>query len=324
MKPELALCYYPTAVAFIDDNPNFLAAVRLSMGAQLNCVTFSDPLRALNHANLLNNVNWNTHSSTDCAYYSDSEQFIKNILNLSVNRITDHGRFEEISVVVVDYDMPEMNGLDFCRNLKNPNIKKILLTGQAGSDEAIGAFNSNLIDYYIKKSDDNLYQHLTRAIYELQNRYFLDISSYIKIRAIDNKKSLFNDAKLSAYFARILEENDIVEYYFMTNPPRYKLRSRSGVTSNFLVYSRSDINEQIRVILEEAGPQWLVDCLQSELYVPWFDTSDGFYDQEEFSHERTLFIADVIRGQDTYYCAHVKDETRAFEPAMAATSDQLH
>ena len=324
MKPELALCYYPTAVAFIDDSPSFLAAMELSMASQLNCITFSDPIRALNHANNLNNVNWNAHNSTDYAYYSDSEQFIKNTLNLSVNKFTDHGRYDEISVVVVDYDMPEMNGLDFCRNLKNPNIKKILLTGQAGSDDAIRAFNDNLIDYYIKKSDDNLFANLTRAIFDLQNRYFIDISSYIKIRAIDNKQLLFNDSKLSNYFSRILEDHEVAEYYFMTNPPRYKLRSKSGATSNFLVYSRHDLNEQIRVIKEEAGPNWLVECLQSELYVPWFNTSDGFYDQDKFTHNRTIFLADVIKGQDTYYCAHVKDDTRAFTPPMASNKTQLH
>lgn len=324
MKPELALCYYPTSVAFIDDNRNFLAAIELSMGNQLNCISFTDPIRALNHANNLNNVNWNAHNSTDYAYYSDSEQFIKNTLNLSVNRISDNGRYNEISVVVVDYDMPEMNGLEFCRKLKNPNIKKILLTGQAGSDEAISAFNDNVIDYYIKKSDADLHKNLLRAIFDLQNRYFIDISSYIKIRAIDNKKLLFNDSKLSEYFAKILQDNEVVEYYFMTNPPRYKLRSKSGETSNFLVYSRSDLNEQIRVIKEEAGPAWLVECLKSELYVPWFNTADGFYDQEKFTHNRTIFFADVIKGQDTYYCAHVKDETRAFAPPVSATNKRLH
>lgn len=324
MKPELALCFYPTSVAFIDDSNSFLSAIELAMSPTFNCLTFNDPLRALNHANNLNNVNWNAHSKEDYAYYSDSEQFVKNTLNLSEKKLDDKERHNEISVVVVDYDMPEINGLDFCKKLKNPNIKKILLTGQASTDEAVKAFNDNLINYYIKKSDENLVENLIKAISDLQNRYFIDISSYIKIRAIDNKKSLFNDAHLSMYFSRIVAENDIVEYYFLTNPPRYKLKARSGKTSILLVYSRYDLNEQIRVIKEEAGPEWLLDCLKSGQYVPYFHSSDGFYDQEQFDSKSTMYLAEVITGTDTYFCAHITDESRAFDPIIRPGASIFH
>lgn len=324
MKPELALCYYPTAVAFIDDSTSFLAAVELAMSSRFTCITFNDPIRALNHSNNLNKVNWNAFTGNDYSYASDSEQFIKNTLNLSINKISDSGRYEEISVVVVDYDMPEMNGIEFCKNLKNPNIKKILLTGQAGSDDAIKAFNSNIINYYIKKSDDDLFETLSRAIQEMQNRYFIDISSYIKIRAIDNKKSLFNDAKLSEYFSNIVKTHDIVEYYFLTNPPRYKLTARDGKTSLFLVYSRYDLNEQIRVIKEEAGPVWLLDALKTGHYVPYFQSRDGFFDPESFDAGKTIYVADVVEGQDTYYCAHITDSSRALEPVLTPNQPFYH
>jgi len=324
VKPELALCYYPTAVAFIDDSSSFLAAVELAMSGRFTCITFNDPIRALNHSNNLNKVNWNAFTANDYSYASDSEQFIKNTLNLSINKISDTGRYEEISVVVVDYDMPEMNGVEFCRNLKNPNIKKILLTGQAGSDEAIKAFNSNIINYYIRKSDDNLFEHLTKAIQEMQNRYFLDISSYIKIRAIDNKKSLFNDAKLSEYFSNIVKTHNIVEYYFLTNPPRYKLKAADGKTSLFLVYSRYDLNEQIRVIKEEAGPTWLLDALKTGHYVPFFQSADGFFDAESFDPENTIYMADVVEGDDTYYCAHITDTSIPLEPVLTPSQPFYH
>lgn len=324
MKPELALCYYPTAVAFIDDSQSFLSAIELAMSTKFTCITFSDPIRALNHSNNLNKVNWNAYTNNDYSYASDSEQFIKNTLNLSVNKITDSGRYDEISVVVVDYDMPEMNGIEFCKKLKNPNIKKILLTGQAGSDDAIKAFNNNIINYYIKKSDDDLFENLSRAIQELQNRYFLDISSYIKIRAIDNKKSLFNDAKLSEYFSAIVRDYDIVEYYFLTNPPRYKLKARNGKTSLFLVYSRYDLNEQIRVIKEEAGPAWLLDCLKSGMYIPYFKSQDGFYDPESFDDKNTIYIADVVQGQETYYCAHITEDSKPLEPVLTPNQPFYH
>jgi CheY-like chemotaxis protein len=64
-------------------------------------------------------------------------------------------RYEEISTVIVDYDMPSMKGLEFCEKLQNPYIRKILYTGVAGEGLAIEAFNKGLIDGYIRKGDPN-------------------------------------------------------------------------------------------------------------------------------------------------------------------------
>ena len=36
-----------------------------------------------------------------------------------------------ISTVIVDYDMPSQNGIDFCRQLSDLPIKKVMLTGRA-------------------------------------------------------------------------------------------------------------------------------------------------------------------------------------------------
>lgn len=324
MKTELALCYYPTSVVFIDDSVSFLSAMELAFAPRFSCLTFSDPIRALNHANNLNNVNWNAHIKEDYNYYSDSEQFVQNTLNASEKHLANSNRYNEISIVVIDYDMPEMDGLEFCRNLKNPNIKKILLTGQVTTEDAIRAFNDNVIDYYVSKSDEDLVNHLVRAIQNLQNRYFIDISSYIKIRAIDNKKSLFNDPKLSEYFSKIITEHNIKEYYFSTNPPHYRLKTHDDKTYTLLVYSRYDLNEQIRIIKEEAGPAWLLEGLKSASCVPYFRSKDGFYDQEAFDPENTLYPADIVKGNEIYYCALIKDDIQPLDPRLLDTPGMFH
>lgn len=324
MKTELALCYYPTSVVFIDDSVSFLSAMELAFSPRFQCLTFSDPIRALNHANNLKNLDWNAHSKEDYNYYSDSEQFVQNTLNASEKHLSNSNRYNEISVVVIDYDMPEMDGLTFCKNLKNPNIKKILLTGQVTTEEAIRAFNDNVIDYYISKSDGDLVNHLVKAIQDLQNRYFIDISSYIKIRAIEQKKSLFNDASLSDYFSKIIKENKVKEYYFSTNPPRYRLKTEENKIYTLLVYSRYDLNEQIRIIKEEAGPAWLLEGLKSASCVPYFRSKDGFYDQESFDPENTLYPADIVKGRETYFCALIKEDVQPLDPRLLDPSSVFH
>ena len=59
----------------------------------------------------------------------------------SIASSTTRNASREVSVVVVDYFMPEMDGVTFCRRLNNPSIGKILLTGRAEDSVAIEAFN---------------------------------------------------------------------------------------------------------------------------------------------------------------------------------------
>lgn len=324
MKPELALCYYPTSVVFIDDSISFLNALERAVSPLVKCVRFNDPIRALNHANNVKNHDWNAHLQEDVNYYSDSEQFVQNTLNFWGKNLPDGERYNEISVVVVDYEMPEMDGLSFCRQLKNPNIKKILLTGRVDNEAVIDAFNDGIINYYINKSDANLEQRLVKAIKDMQNRYFIELSSYIKIRAIDHKSSLFNDTLLSQYFAQVLQQNAIKEYYFSTNPPRYRLTDQQGNSHIFLVYSRNDLNEQIRIIKEEAGPQWLVNSLKSGNYIPYFQSRDGYFDQESFNLDNCVFPAHIIEGNNTYYCALIPENAQGVDSRLLGGNDVLH
>lgn len=294
------------------------------MSPRFNCVRFNDPIHALNHANNIKNHHWNSHLQQDVNYYSDSEQFVQNTLNFWGTKLGDNERYNEISVVVVDFEMPELDGLNFCRQLKNPNIKKILLTGRVDNQAVIDAFNDGVINYYLNKSDDKLEERLAHAIRELQNRYFIELSSYIKIRAIDHKSSLFNDTLLSKHFAQLLQEHKIQEYYFSTNPPRYRLTDQQGNSHIFLVYSRQDLNEQIRVIKEEAGPQWLVNSLKSGHYIPYFQSRDGYFDQELQDIDQSLYPAQVVEGNSTYFCALIPEGTQGIDSRLLGGNNIIH
>ena len=56
-------------------------------------------------------------------------------------QIYNSERFAQISVVITDYAMPEMDGVDFLRQIKHSEIKRILLTGVADEKIAVKAFN---------------------------------------------------------------------------------------------------------------------------------------------------------------------------------------
>ncbi len=64
---------------------------------------------------------------------------------------------DDVSLVVSDYLMPEMNGILFLANVRKirPEIPRILLTGYADKENAIKAINEVGLFQYIEKPWDN-------------------------------------------------------------------------------------------------------------------------------------------------------------------------
>ncbi len=60
-------------------------------------------------------------------------------------------RFLENTVLVIDYAMPVMHGMEVCKELSHLPIKKLMLTGEADDKLAVQAFNQKLINKFIRK-----------------------------------------------------------------------------------------------------------------------------------------------------------------------------
>ncbi len=69
-------------------------------------------------------------------------------------------------IVLVDIEMPQMNGIDFVNNMTNPQTRVIFVT--AYSQYAIKAIKANALDYLLKPIDsDELKTALDKAIIQL-------------------------------------------------------------------------------------------------------------------------------------------------------------
>lgn len=74
----------------------------------------------------------------------------------------------EVSLVISDYNMPQMNGLEFLKSVKDhhPHILTIMLTGQAEMDVAVKAINEAGVYKFIQKpwDDEDLKITIRRAL----------------------------------------------------------------------------------------------------------------------------------------------------------------
>lgn len=225
-RPEINLFEHPTTTIFIDDSTAFLYSVTLGVDHP-PFKAFSDPLAGLDYIN--NHANSYTHASSNGQ--SDTEKRSKlgsNFESLATTKLQDNLRFAEPSVVVVDYSMPQLNGLDLCSRIKNPYVKKVLLTGVAEEKVAINALNTELIDFYISKGENSLSQEINRIITHLRDRYFQDIYGWTRdVHLRPHIQTLYN-SEFADYFEDICEELSIVEHYPIERPWGFIMVSKHG------------------------------------------------------------------------------------------------
>lgn len=301
MNSELALCFYPTTVALVDDNTGFLEALSTHIGKHFNLCTFTDPREGLAYAN-------GTEDQLEkfqCAGPppEDYENMVEYALNRPGIMRNESQRYDELSVVVVDYHMPHLNGLEFCNQMQNTNVKKILLTSRISDTDVIRAFNEGLINHYVFKNRSNMVGELNSAITRLQNDYFRDMSRIVKSRALEGSHTIFTEPALSNYFFDVCKHLDVSEYYFVTQPSRYILRTRSGNEIAMLIFSEAELERHALILREEAAPKKLIDHVESRKYVPFFDSDDGYYEPDKHSENAFLLKAHEVAGKHKYYCS---------------------
>ena len=217
---SIPTCYFPSTALFLDDSRDFLLNFVLQLDEGVAYRTFNSPRQALDyiHSKRCEQDLVSQHCLTE---YTEAKNcpLTNHTINLDLAaiyaEIYNPHRFSEISVVVVDYAMPGMDGLEFCRRIENSNIKKILLTGQADEKLAIAAFNEGLIHRYIKKSDVNAAALITKSIYDLQLQYFQTMSDMVVRMLSVTSPNCLRDKKFAQFFSQLRDEKGIVEYYLV-------------------------------------------------------------------------------------------------------------
>ena len=122
------------------------------------------------------------------------DEYIQYHLQNVKKRIFMHNKESEISVLVIDYDMPQIDCIIFCKNLNkvNPNIYKILLTG-ADKDYVISeALESGCIDFFLPKSNTNTLNKLKETIKNGKEKYFNNVCKELRKVLLDKRSTKEN------------------------------------------------------------------------------------------------------------------------------------
>ncbi len=267
--------FFPTKVAIIDDDPYYLDQISLLINEDVVCDLFTSPFQALSV--MQNYEKKNDRFSMQCSHQWESGLSIMSHRGGNINNphqfIYDDQRFDRFSVMVVDYAMPEMSGVELCKKLQDPWVKKILITGKADLEVAIQAFNQGIIDQFIRKEEDDVDLRLNAAINKLSHQYFTEICT-------PKNEVLFQDApyllkkSFIAWFTGLCKTYNIVEYYlkggFLIS--EFLLVNREGELKLLFIQTPEHAKVQYEIALgNELAPRELVDAIYARKIIPYFN-----------------------------------------------------
>lgn len=305
MNNHLSVYRHPTLTVLIDDSRSFLDSLAFHMNPHMARKLFHDPLDALEwmgHAH--------AHPADPIHAHSDeqSEFFKRHGTSIDLDRIhhiaLNRQRFDMPSVLVIDYAMPQMNGVEFCQAVQSLPCKRILLTGQADEKIAVDAFNRKLIDRFIRKNDPHALDRLEAEITGLQRDFFNERTSTLKELLSRDMYSFLSDPAVEALAGQLCSRYRFVEYYLFPHPAGILFFDMHGKATLMVLETKAGLISHFEVAQDQGAPPELLTALKSLQLLPFFSDTDGMYGAS-VGHDWLSYCLppQICRGRQDYYWA---------------------
>jgi FixJ family two-component response regulator len=258
----------------VDDDQAFAQSILLKMNAN-NFITFDSPREALNY--LLNEYK-PKFSKTDLITVNETAATTstEQTINVNIKRLKsmlENKQNIDISVLLIDYHMPEMHGLDFLNEISHLPIKKALITGEKDYSIAINAFNKGLVDAYIRKDDPDFLEKIQSTTLDLEWKYFIELSEIIS-DIPSNDFSYLRNKNFSLTFKKFIHDNHILEFCLIDMHGSFLTKDHKGNHKYFLVRNKAQLHEFSIIAKEDGGSPNTIISLEKGNFIPFFGERD--------------------------------------------------
>ncbi len=308
MHIQFPLYQHQTLTVLIDDSQSFLDSIVFRLQSPLGTKVFHDPHAAIQWLRQAHSRSDNDELPIHVGYDEHTLSFERRTVAVDIDqiyrRVMNPERFLFPSVLVIDYAMPEMDGVAFCQALQDLPCKKILFTGQADEKIAISAFNRGLIDRYIKKNDPDALEHLENGIRDLRKAYFTDLSRTLKDLLARHSYAFLSDPVIGELVQQLCIRYGFVEYYLFPNPTGILFFDIDGKATLMVLETGDGLQSQFEAAQDNGAPFELLTALRDLRLVPFFFDSGGMY-AETIAHDWMSYClpAQVAHANQHYYWA---------------------
>lgn len=207
----------PKRVVYVDDKGSFLEALRRTMPRTHARQFITSPAVAVERLtyeiDCWRNLEKLLNSADDAL-----DEPVGLLTKMVQGHFSSPDRFHLTSVLIVDYSMPGLTGLDLIRRLGAWPGRKLLLTGEADSTVAIGAFNEGLIQKFIPKGSHRLYNVLKASFDEMHEVVCEQVGQLIRPYLTTWQKDLLHDDRVDAALRAKIQELEWSEYVVIGRP----------------------------------------------------------------------------------------------------------
>lgn len=289
----------PQRVLYVDDKGSFLEALRKSLPFTHSRYFSTSPETAVYRMEA-EGVHWRKLEAllAEPAAPDFSERRFGMASRVIASHFSSWSRFNLTSVVVVDYSMPLMNGLEMIRTLGAWPGRRILLTGEADYNVAVAAFNAGLIQRFIPKDQRDLVTVLRKACDEMHSTVCAHIGQMLRPTLSQENKDLLDTPTVAAALTKKIEELMWDEYVVIGRPFGLLGLSHDGPLQ-WLQLETTDSLEQLAEIASEDGLRGNdVDGIRSGQFI----LTSEIHRELELNGEPPLIDAEIIHEHPTLYC----------------------
>ncbi len=302
-KEPLACCCFPTQIIVVDDETAVADSLRFTLGSTVK--SFSDPNAALNAL-----VNYTPYVIEPLWLSTDMESdqwdglhkqpVIMNIKNIAA-LLENKNRYNDISVIIVDYHMPEMNGLELLAQLKNKPFKKILLTGEGTTALAVQAFNDGLIDQFFRKDDVDLQAKIRESVATLKRTYFIDLCKKT-LSLLEDSSSIFSNAAIANWFYEKIATLQVQEFYLLDMQGSFLLIDKIQQKKHLLVHQKEYIDMLAELAKTDHVSLSVMNQLSEQQGIPYFGEHQAYWQVKGQDWERYMKPLEKISvDNNTFY-----------------------
>lgn len=208
----------PTSIALLDDDVRFLDLVGVVLPSNWAVKLFSEPQALLQYLQ----ADTKSHEEENWVYREiveasrEGQSAIQAVLRYWTEK--GIGRFNNNSVCVVDYSMPQMTGVEVLEQIAHWNGFRILLTGQADEMLAISTFNKGLIQQFIPKQSRDMAKRLIEAINKLMHETTGQLDKIWLGCLTKDQHNLLQKPHVTAKLLELIQQYQWTEYVVIGAP----------------------------------------------------------------------------------------------------------
>lgn len=207
----------PKRVVYVDDKGSFLEVLRKTMPRHHAREFISSPLDAVERLSM-EGMYWRDLERLLSVAETEGNERTGFATRLIESYFGNWSRFHLTSVLIVDYAMPGLSGLELIKKLSAWPGRRILLTGEADAQVAISAFNAGLIQKFIPKSTPNLYRALTSGYEEMHQTVCEHLGHLIRPTLTPEQRDILHRPAVVEGLRQKVEDLDWSEYVLIARP----------------------------------------------------------------------------------------------------------